>query len=320
MRKIFALLLIVAIFIVGCANEGESAERNYPVSVNGVTFEEAPSGVVSLSPVVTEILKELDLVDSLVAVSDFCDVEELPKAGSYLTPNFDAIYESGADTVIVSASLKVSDLDRFAQMGIDVVLIPHAINLGQTKTLYTDIATILTGSVDGAFKGENLYTNFIQKLEYLYREVSGIEQPLPSAENTEDGAEESEEETDKEWEPIVSFDYQKTALVLLSEDLNVATGGSIEEDILQYIAVDNAAGGYSDYFVPSEEFAALSYDILLISDEIDFESFSQTESYLSLAREGVSVVFFSPEKFIYQSSLSFDEALKVAKEIYPDKF
>ncbi len=317
MRKIFVLLLVVTIFIVGCANEGESAQRNYPVSVNGVTFEEPPSGVVSLSPVVTEILKELDLADSLVAVSDFCDMEALPKAGSYLTPNFDVIYESGADTVIISASLKVSDLERFAQMGIDVVLIPHAINLGQTKTLYTDIATVFTGSVDGVFKGENLYTNFVQKLEYLYREISGIAHPVPSAEAEEEDAESEAEES---WDPIIDFSYQKTALILLNEDLNVATGGSIEEDILEYIAVDNAAGSYSDYFVPKEEFAALSYDILLVSDEIEFESFSQTESYLSLAREGVQVVIFSPEKFIYQSSLSFDEALEIAKEIYPDKF
>ncbi len=319
MRKIFALLLVATIFISGCANEGEVTLKNYPVTVNGVTFEETPDGVVSLSPVVTEILKELDLADELKGVSDYCDMENLPKVGSYLTPNFDAIYELSVDTVIVSASLKVSDLDRFAQMGIDVVLIPNAVNLEQTKTLYTDIATVLTGSVDGLHKGENLYANFIQKLEYLYREISGIEKEEVSSES-EEGAEDDEEPEEIVWEPIDDFEYQKTALILLNEDLNVATGGSIEEDILDYLAIDNAAGGYTDYFVPAEEFANLTYDILLISDDINLEEFMQTESYTALAREGVQVVEFSPLSFIYQSSLAFDEALGIAREIYPDKF
>jgi iron complex transport system substrate-binding protein len=87
--------LLALVVVVACSREEPSP------TVSGT----APLRVVSLMPTATEIVAALGATPLLVGVDDFSpyppDVKTLPKVGSYLTPNLEAIVRLRPTFVIV---------------------------------------------------------------------------------------------------------------------------------------------------------------------------------------------------------------------------
>ena len=85
--------------------------------------------IVSLAPSVTETVFALDRGDRLVGVSTFCDhppekVRELPRAGSYLTPNVERIVSLRPDAVIgVPTPGNQAAVEQLRALGIVVVIV-----------------------------------------------------------------------------------------------------------------------------------------------------------------------------------------------------
>jgi iron complex transport system substrate-binding protein len=77
--------------------------------------------VVSLSPALTETLFAIGAGDSLVGVSDYCDYPKaasaLPKAGTSITPNFEAIARLAPTTIVTEGAVNTrgADLERLAE-------------------------------------------------------------------------------------------------------------------------------------------------------------------------------------------------------------
>jgi iron complex transport system substrate-binding protein len=108
---------IAAIAFAGCARP---AARARP----------APDGerIVSLAPSVTEILFAIGAGPRVAGVSQFCDyppaAARLPKVGSYVAPNIEAIAGLRPTLVIGPAALSnVRAARAFAQMGISTIMI-----------------------------------------------------------------------------------------------------------------------------------------------------------------------------------------------------
>ncbi len=103
--------------------------------------QQRPRRIVSTAPSITEALFALGLGDEVVGVSRFCDfpaaVQRLPRVGSYLAPDVEAIARLTPDLVIlqrVSSELT----GRLHALHIAFIEVPH----GTLSDVYTGITLI----------------------------------------------------------------------------------------------------------------------------------------------------------------------------------
>jgi len=106
-----------------------------------LSAQQRPHRIVSTAPSITEALFALGLGDEVVGVSRFCDfpaaVQKLPKVGTYLAPDAEAIARLTPDLVVlqrVSSELT----NRLQALQIAFIEVPH----GTLNDVYTGIALI----------------------------------------------------------------------------------------------------------------------------------------------------------------------------------
>jgi len=103
--------------------------------------QQRPRRIVSTAPSITEALFALGLGDQVVGVSRYCDyppqVAKLPKVGSYIRPDLEAIARLAPDLVILQ--IASSDLTgRLKALHIAFVEVPH----GSLDDVFTGIQII----------------------------------------------------------------------------------------------------------------------------------------------------------------------------------
>jgi iron complex transport system substrate-binding protein len=100
-----------------------------------------PSRIVSTAPSITEALFALGLGDQVVGVSRFCNfpasVQKLPKVGTYLAPDAEAIARLVPDLVILQR-ISSELTERLHALRINFIEVPH----GTLNDVYTGIALI----------------------------------------------------------------------------------------------------------------------------------------------------------------------------------
>jgi iron complex transport system substrate-binding protein len=100
-----------------------------------------PQRIVSTSPSITESLFALGLGNKVVGISQFCnyppEVRTLPRVGSYLKPNPEAIARLTPDLVILQQESSVLK-ERLGALHIPIVVVPHA----TLADIYTEIDLI----------------------------------------------------------------------------------------------------------------------------------------------------------------------------------
>ncbi len=100
-----------------------------------------PRRIVSTAPSITETLFALGLGDRVVGVSQFCnyppEVQKLPKVGSYIRPDAEAIARLTPDLVILQRS-STELTERLSALHIAFVEVPHA----TLEDIYTGIQLI----------------------------------------------------------------------------------------------------------------------------------------------------------------------------------
>ncbi len=84
--------------------------------------------IISLSPAVTESLFELGVGERIVGVSDYCQrppqVKDLPRLGSPLSLNVEAVVALRPDRLICTAARERPGMRRLRRMGVDVTRYP----------------------------------------------------------------------------------------------------------------------------------------------------------------------------------------------------
>jgi iron complex transport system substrate-binding protein len=115
--------------------------------------QQKPRRIVSTAPSITEALFALGLGDQVVGVSRYCDyppqVAKLPKVGSYIKPDLEAIARLTPDLVVLQTASP--DLtDRLKALHIAFVEVPH----GSLEDVFTGIQIIAstTGVPDRSFR------------------------------------------------------------------------------------------------------------------------------------------------------------------------
>jgi len=121
-----ACFIVVALLAAACnsatkaANEQPAPVASFPVTINGVTINEQPQRIVSLSPTATEMLFAIDAGVQVIAVDDQSNYPaDAPKTDlSGFEPNVEAIAGHQPDLVVFA-----NDLNDLAA-GLDKVGIP----------------------------------------------------------------------------------------------------------------------------------------------------------------------------------------------------
>jgi iron complex transport system substrate-binding protein len=237
---IFFLLLLLLLSLGGCAGDVEAVSSSseeiseeeepaeYPVVVQGVTIRSRPSRVVSLSPALTEKLYDIGLEEALVGVSDYCDYPDetagLPKCGTALLPNLERIAELTPHVILAQTELAEEDLIALQQMDADVVIIPPAADVAAFKDSYRSLARLLEGEYAGAARGDKFAKNLQDRLDAM------AEYLIPYA--AENGV--------------------KKALYLRLLDFNVATGDTLESELMGIIGLENIAADQTGWLYPEE--------------------------------------------------------------------
>jgi iron complex transport system substrate-binding protein len=100
-----------------------------------------PQRIVSTSPSITETLFALGLGNKVVGISQFCnyppEVRSLPRVGSYLKPNPEAIARLTPDLVILQQESSLLK-ERLGALHIPIVVVPHA----TLEDIYEEIGLI----------------------------------------------------------------------------------------------------------------------------------------------------------------------------------
>jgi iron complex transport system substrate-binding protein len=106
-----------------------------------LSAQEKPKRIVSTAPSITEALFALGLGDEVVGVSRFCNfppsVQKLPKVGTYLAPDVEAIARLAPDLVVLQR-ISSELTDRLHALHINFIEVPH----GTLNDVYTGIALI----------------------------------------------------------------------------------------------------------------------------------------------------------------------------------
>jgi len=131
----------------------------------------APQRIVSTAPSFTETLFALGAGDRVVAVSTYChyppQVDTLPRVGSYLQPNVEAIVRLRPDLVLVHAEQKAT-LTQLAGLGIKTLALRNT-GLEDTLRSMREIAL----AVEAGDKGIKLEAETRAKLAAIEKRYAG---------------------------------------------------------------------------------------------------------------------------------------------------
>ncbi|AKJ64365.1 ABC transporter substrate-binding protein [Kiritimatiella glycovorans] len=121
MNRTLAIILLSAAAvpaITGCSPDPSApADRDRP-----------PERIVSLAPSITEMLFALGLGSKVVGVSRFADyppaVEDLPRVGGYVDPDYERILKLNPDLVCV-VDTDAQGIEALRDLGLRVAALPH---------------------------------------------------------------------------------------------------------------------------------------------------------------------------------------------------
>jgi len=240
------LMLMISLPLISCqvpADVEDDTIENaaFPITIDGVTIENSPKNVISLSPALTEIIFEMGYENSLIGRSKYCDypaeVEEIQSVGSGANPDIDTIVELTPDVVICGSALAQKDVAYLKGKGIEVVVIPIPKTISQFYKGYEIIGTLFEGSIKGINKGQETYEELKTKID---------------------------EEINKHSSDRKTFAYITTS------SYTVATGDTFEGAFLSIFA-DNVAASGSSYQYSLEEVAQANPDVIYIHKSLDID-------------------------------------------------
>ena len=122
--KILVLLLIIAlvVYLIFALRKNKS-----PVVIENLPKKNC-SRIVSLAPSITEILFALGLGDKVIGVSEFSNyppaVNQIPKVGGLLNPNYEAIVAAKPDLAIFFENMP-GMADKFDSLKIEALAVKH---------------------------------------------------------------------------------------------------------------------------------------------------------------------------------------------------
>ena len=276
---LFAILIAITILLTSCKPIEEYTgefdlehleEVNYPVMVENIDFEEAPTSVISLSPSFTQAITALGFENSLIGVSDYCVAnEEILRYGSPINPNLNAIIEAKPQLLLTQNPLALTDRTAIEANGIKVISTTSPKSVYQYLDQYAMFSLLYNGNSYYLDKTNELLNNF--------------DEAITNAQN-------------KAFE--LSFIY------IMSDEMFVATGDTLAGDLLATYG-ENVAQNHTNYFVPTEDYSLLQPEIVFLSQDVNIENLPEEFQNLSAIQNNNVIII--DNSYFEQPDLSLFE-------------
>jgi len=203
--------------------EIQEPDPEYPVTVGSYFVNARPGRVLSLAPAITEKLCDLGFQSRLTGISRHCDfppsITGLPRYGTAMLPSLNEILDAAPHLVIFATRPPADAMETLLDAGIDVVVLPsYHSSLAELLDTYLALSAVMEGRTTGTATGER----FASEMQARIGEIAAIP---------------PEEERD---EP-------KKALYLRRLDFTVATGDTLEGELLERVGFINIAADQKNW-------------------------------------------------------------------------
>ena len=288
----------------------------FPVFVDGTRVSSRPGRVVSLSPALTEKIFDLGLDSRLAGVSDHCDYPaaagSLESCGIALLPDISAILSLRPHMVISEVPLPEEDRAELLRQGIDVVVIERANSIDELWEVYIAIARIFEGEHAGRHMG-NIFADIVGG--WLDDLAWAVEMEILESLADEEIGDDSDE-----------YLGMIPAIYLRMLPFNVATGDTLENELMRIIGLRNIAREQYGWLYPEELATAdgpggfrSAQFIFFDENYLAAEDLSENTFYITLpAVTGGRAIPIDGYIMERQSLRTFGQLLEMARYIWPE--
>ena len=181
LATLLGILLVLSI-CVGCGPKGDIssgvAEQDFPVTVNEVTIQDEPKGVVVLSPNLAEVIMALGYEMQLCGKGAACTQEDLSVLPDMTLDDPQSILGVGADLVLTEDAPSEEQKQGLNDAGIDVVTIAPATSREDFTRLYREVGSCMMGGVKGYERGEKIAEGIFSTIDDISRQIPQTDTPV----------------------------------------------------------------------------------------------------------------------------------------------
>lgn len=295
MKKLICVILALILILSGCG-EKSSGQTDTETVINGVVINKKVKKAVSLSPSVTETLYILGYGSRLVGISDFCVIpkgaQKPARCGSAILADTESIIKLSPEVVFSSAALPKTVLEQLEAAKIKSVVIAPAESVEDIAENCRLLASAFEGNEKAELIKEQLELFFDTTLDYIADSIAG---EIASGETA-------------------AVYLRKTPLVL-------ATGDSLESELLERMGFSNPAAEFENWNYPSDSVDKLSPEYIFVDKSVSKKTMLKSSFYAeSPAVELENVYRVDSAIFERRSPRLFFELERVMKEAFPDAF
>jgi iron complex transport system substrate-binding protein len=296
------LLLLLLCLTVGCTRPSnpQNSIRQYSDRISytdeigqKVDLPRHPSRIISLAPNVTETLFLLGAQDRLIGVTTQCDwpkeVQQKPKIGDLLNPNYEVILAAKPDLVIASTSgNSQASVMKLVKLGVPVYVVAPR-SLEDIFKCVEDMGRI----TDRAAQGLQLVAKMKERLETVRIRLAGLP-PL------------------------------RTFFITWFDPLLAPGKKTFENDVLRLAGVLSITADIPQFYprYSLEQLLVKDPDIILtIEHKGDpLPDFKKTPGWRDLRAVKEGKVYFLSEYLQHPSPLFVDGVEDLAKKLHPERF
>ena len=277
MKKLLCLLfaVVIAVSFVACggnttstssdsaATSSSNEPQPFPVTVRNINIGVEPTRVVSLSPMLTDLICSFGYEDKLVGRSTYCvyspKVYSLPDVGTAAEPKIEDIIKLDPEYLFTTQQLSEEAVSWLTKNNIVIITLEHPNSISTLVGLYYDLTVIFEGKLDdGLAKAASNAQAFNDELNELKSQIEKYR-------------------NDNSLSDVVSV------MMIYSLNNYIAAGNTLENDILEYIGISNAASDSEGYFVSDDALKAINPHYIIISSEIDADDLLTRSAYKAKA-------------------------------------
>lgn len=312
MKKVLAVLLSAVVVLscfAACQPSGDVSsqmsssdstppkQQPFPVTVRDITVYSAPSRVVSLSPTLTELICEYGYENTLVGRSTDCmystHVSGLPDLGTAAEPKLEEIIKLQPEYLFTTQPLSDNTKEWLTKNNIVTVTFELPSSVSGLCGLYSDLRVVFEGKTDGLLKGAQEAKKITKELDDLRDRIAQYRI--------------NEELTDA-----------VSVMMVYSLDNFVAAGGTLENEILEYIGIGNAVADYSGYFVSDDALKSTNPHYIVLSSAVETDTLKTSAAYKAKTAVKKDRIISVDLTAVEKRSPRFIGAFKeIAEKMYP---
>lgn len=253
----------------------------------------------SLAVLSADLIQALGDIGAGSLISGVCtdapasvSVSASQNCGTALDPNVQQLIAVHPDWVLVSTQMRQSSIEQLEQAGIQVIRFDHPNSIDAIKERYRTLFTLCYG-LEGTQKAEAFLTEYQQKLDATIQPAS-------------------------EYVRVAS---KKKVVYLAQPDYTMATGETLEGQLLDQMGFDNLGDLGSRWSYPEVESEELVPDIIFYDSQLDPQQILQSPVYSQspavLSQQLVPVDFSAVR---LRGLPMIDELAKMAQAGYPQAY